>query len=185
MLLARGTNLHDVEPFPAQGLWWIHAKGPSGDRAAWSSPKRILDTDTPGLRPGWDAECVGPALPPPKTAQCTCSSPVPTEPGHGGANPYAASSQDGDRRCQRRTTSPLAAGCCDHALPRPPARQRQVPGEGSACGMLAPESSLWTCGGAAATERRKNPAIQQTKSQEWTLWNSGDVAMASVTFGYT
>lgn len=52
MLLARGTNLHDVPLFPEQGLWWSHASTPSEDRAAWSAPERILDTDAPST-PGW------------------------------------------------------------------------------------------------------------------------------------
>lgn len=62
MLLARDTNLHDVEPFPAQGLWWIQAEAPSGDRAAWSSPERVLNTDTP-TTPAWMARGVcGPCV---------------------------------------------------------------------------------------------------------------------------
>ena len=47
MLLARGTNLHGTPGFPAQGLWWMRADAPSRERAAWSAPVRILDTDTP------------------------------------------------------------------------------------------------------------------------------------------
>lgn len=52
MVLARGTNLHGTSPFPPQGLWLMHAQHPSEQRAAWSEPVRLLDTDTPGI-PAW------------------------------------------------------------------------------------------------------------------------------------
>ncbi|WP_106847949.1 hypothetical protein [Blastococcus sp. Marseille-P5729] len=45
MFLARGTNLHGTDPFPAQGLWWMRAEQPSAHRSDWSTPQRILDTD--------------------------------------------------------------------------------------------------------------------------------------------
>lgn len=54
MLLARGSNLHGTPDFPAQGLWWMTADRPSADRSAWSSPRRLLDTDVAGT-PEWFA----------------------------------------------------------------------------------------------------------------------------------
>lgn len=62
LVLARGTNLHGTQPYPAQGLWRMRAHQPSGDRADWSVPERILDTDAPGT-PGWMARGVcGPSV---------------------------------------------------------------------------------------------------------------------------
>jgi hypothetical protein len=52
MILARGTNLHRTRPFPAQGLWSMTASTATPDRAAWTAPTRILDTDAPGI-PAW------------------------------------------------------------------------------------------------------------------------------------
>lgn len=62
MLLARGSNLHNTADFPEQGLWWITASTPSADRADWSQPQRLLDTDHPDT-PLWMAKGVyAPAL---------------------------------------------------------------------------------------------------------------------------
>lgn len=62
MILARGSNLHGTPDFPEQGLWWITAPHPSGDRRDWSPPRRLLDTDAPGT-PRWMARgAYGPAL---------------------------------------------------------------------------------------------------------------------------
>lgn len=52
MILARGTNLHGTRPYPPQGLWAMSAPRLSPDRADWSEPKRILDTDAPDV-PAW------------------------------------------------------------------------------------------------------------------------------------
>lgn len=52
MVLARGSNLHNTPDFPAQGLWLITAPTPSANRADWSSPRRLLDTDRPDT-PAW------------------------------------------------------------------------------------------------------------------------------------
>ncbi|MCM3696067.1 hypothetical protein [Microbacterium oleivorans] len=52
IVLARGTNLHRTSPYPAQGLWTMTAASASPDRAAWSAPRRILDTDDPDT-PAW------------------------------------------------------------------------------------------------------------------------------------
>lgn len=57
MVLARGTNLHGTAPFPAQGLWIMQADVPSPDRAAWSAPERLFDTDAEGT-PEWMARGV-------------------------------------------------------------------------------------------------------------------------------
>ncbi len=62
ILLARGSNLHGTPDFPTQGLWWITADHPSADRADWSSPQRLLDTDTPGTPPWMARGTHGPAL---------------------------------------------------------------------------------------------------------------------------
>lgn len=62
MVLARGSNLHNTPNFPDQGMWWITAPHPSADRADWSAPQRLLDTDVPGT-PSWMARgTYGPAL---------------------------------------------------------------------------------------------------------------------------
>ncbi len=52
MTLARGTNLHGTTPYPDQGLWVMRAATPSPERADWSSPQRVLDTDASGI-PSW------------------------------------------------------------------------------------------------------------------------------------
>ena len=52
MVLARGTNLHNTSPFPPQGLWLMRAQDPSEDRAEWSEPVCLLDTDAPDT-PDW------------------------------------------------------------------------------------------------------------------------------------
>ncbi|MHA6630950.1 hypothetical protein ACU61A_36385 [Pseudonocardia sichuanensis] len=62
MLLARGSDLHGTGGFPPQGLWWSTAAQPSGDRADWSEPRRLLDTDAPDT-PVWMARgTYGPGL---------------------------------------------------------------------------------------------------------------------------
>ncbi|TCB97274.1 hypothetical protein E0H26_13490 [Micromonospora zingiberis] len=62
MTLARGTNLHGTTPYPDQGLWVMRAATPSPDRAAWSTPERVLDTAAPGT-PSWMARGVcGPSV---------------------------------------------------------------------------------------------------------------------------
>ncbi|MDN5726529.1 MAG: hypothetical protein L0G99_11450 [Propionibacteriales bacterium] len=62
MVLARGSNLHRTPDFPAQGLWWMTAPTPSADRADWSTPRRLLDTDHPGT-PAWlGAGTYGPSI---------------------------------------------------------------------------------------------------------------------------
>lgn len=62
MLLARGTNLHGTQPFPAQGLWRVRAAEPSAHRGAWSAPERVLDTDLP-TTPRWAGRGVcGPSV---------------------------------------------------------------------------------------------------------------------------
>lgn len=62
MVLARGSNLHATPNFPGQGLWWITASRPSADRADWSLPQRLLDTDVPNT-PDWFARgTYGPAV---------------------------------------------------------------------------------------------------------------------------
>lgn len=53
MVLAR-QNVHGTAGLPEQGLWWTTAPHPSPDRADWSSPERLLDTDHPGT-PAWMA----------------------------------------------------------------------------------------------------------------------------------
>ncbi|MCO8270236.1 hypothetical protein M1L60_06465 [Actinoplanes sp. TRM 88003] len=64
MILARGTNLHGTRPYPGQGLWVTRCATPSPDRAAWSPPERVLDTDAPGT-PSWMArEVCGPSVVP-------------------------------------------------------------------------------------------------------------------------
>lgn len=62
MVLARGSNLHVTPEFPDQGLWWITAAHPSADRADWSTPQRLLDTDAPGTAPWMARGTYGPAL---------------------------------------------------------------------------------------------------------------------------
>lgn len=52
MVLAAGTNLHGTTPYPPQGLWVITSATPSPDRAAWTAPRRILDTDL-ATTPDW------------------------------------------------------------------------------------------------------------------------------------
>lgn len=62
MIVARGTNLHGTTPFPEQGLWVMHANHPSADRADWSTPERLMDTDAPHT-PSWLARGVcGPSV---------------------------------------------------------------------------------------------------------------------------
>ena len=62
MVLARGSNLHGMPEFPGQGLWVSRAATLSADRADWSDPVRVLDTDLPGT-PAWMGRGVyGPAL---------------------------------------------------------------------------------------------------------------------------
>lgn len=48
MVLARGSDLHGTGGFPAQGLWLSTANELSADRAAWSEPRQVLNTDDPG-----------------------------------------------------------------------------------------------------------------------------------------
>lgn len=62
MILARGSNLHAASDFPAQGLWWITATHPSPDRADWSAPRRLLDTDALDTEPWMARGTYGPAL---------------------------------------------------------------------------------------------------------------------------
>lgn len=64
MLLARGTNLHATTPYPEQGLWVMRASSPSPDRADWSPPQRVLDTDTPGTPPWMARGVCGPSVVP-------------------------------------------------------------------------------------------------------------------------
>lgn len=45
MILARGSNLHNMRGFPAQGLWTSHAQKLSASRDDWTEPVRVLDTD--------------------------------------------------------------------------------------------------------------------------------------------
>ena len=61
MLLARGTNLHGTTPYPGQGLWALRAASPSPDRADWSPPERVLDTDAPGTPPWMRRGVCGPS----------------------------------------------------------------------------------------------------------------------------
>lgn len=62
MVLARGSNLHGTPDFPAQGLWLSHARELSPNRADWTEPVRVLDTDLPGTA-AWMARGVyGPAV---------------------------------------------------------------------------------------------------------------------------
>lgn len=62
MVLAHGSNLHDTPDFPAQGLWCSRSQKLSADRADWTEPVRVLDTDLPGT-PTWMARGVyGPAI---------------------------------------------------------------------------------------------------------------------------
>ena len=62
MVLARGSNLHAARNFPDQGLWCSDAPTASADRADWSPPRRLLDTDYPGT-PAWMARgTYGPAV---------------------------------------------------------------------------------------------------------------------------
>lgn len=62
MIVARGTNLHGTTPFPEQGLWVMHASHPSAERADWSTPERLMDTDAPHA-PSWLASGVcGPSV---------------------------------------------------------------------------------------------------------------------------
>lgn len=62
MVLARGSNLHNTPDFPAQGLWVSTARELSANRADWSEPVRVLDTDLPGTA-AWMARGVyGPAI---------------------------------------------------------------------------------------------------------------------------
>ncbi|GAB3062842.1 MULTISPECIES: hypothetical protein [Micrococcales] len=64
MMLARGTNLHGTTPYPSQGLWLMRATRPSPDRADWSVPQRLLDTDVAGI-PSWMGRGVcGPSVVP-------------------------------------------------------------------------------------------------------------------------
>lgn len=62
MILARGSNLHGTDDFPAQGLWWTTARMPSGDRADWSEPRRLLDTDAPDTPARFGRGTYGPSL---------------------------------------------------------------------------------------------------------------------------
>lgn len=62
MVLARGSNLHATPDFPDQGLWWSTAAHPSADRADWSTPQRLLDTDALGTAPWMARGTYGPAL---------------------------------------------------------------------------------------------------------------------------
>lgn len=64
MLLARGTNLHATSPYPEQGLWVMRASSPSADRADWSPPQRVLDTDAPGTPPWMGRGACGPSVVP-------------------------------------------------------------------------------------------------------------------------
>ncbi|GAA1546508.1 hypothetical protein [Brevibacterium picturae] len=64
MLLARGTNLHDTTPYPGQGLWVMRAASPSPDRADWSPPERVLDTDIPGTASWMGRGVCGPSVVP-------------------------------------------------------------------------------------------------------------------------
>lgn len=57
MVLARGSNLHGTPDFPSQGLWLTQCRELSSDRADWSEPVRVLDTDLPGTAP-WMAQGV-------------------------------------------------------------------------------------------------------------------------------
>lgn len=62
MVLARGSNLHNTPDFPAQGLWVTWARQLSVNRADWTEPMRVLDTDDPGT-PAWMARgTYGPAI---------------------------------------------------------------------------------------------------------------------------
>ena len=46
MVVSRGGNLYSTPGFPAQGLWLLRSKTPSGDRTDWTrDPVRILDAD--------------------------------------------------------------------------------------------------------------------------------------------
>ncbi|MFC7406893.1 hypothetical protein [Georgenia alba] len=61
MVLARGTNLHGTEPYPAQGLWLTEAGDLPGGRAAWGGIDRLLDTDA-SPTPWYAAGLCGPAV---------------------------------------------------------------------------------------------------------------------------
>lgn len=62
MVLARGSNLHATANFPTQGLWYSTAPHPSPDRADWSPPSRLLDTDIAGTPEWMGRGTFGPAL---------------------------------------------------------------------------------------------------------------------------
>jgi hypothetical protein len=60
MVLARGTNLYGMTPFPGQGLWLTEATTP-GRRAVWSPLRRLLDTDS-SAEDWYAAGVCGPAV---------------------------------------------------------------------------------------------------------------------------
>lgn len=62
MVVARGHDLYDTPGFPAQGMWWLAAERPSGDRRDWTrEPARILDASNAPL-PWYANGAFGPSV---------------------------------------------------------------------------------------------------------------------------
>lgn len=62
MVLARGSDLHGTGGLPAQGLWVSWSRELVADRAAWSEPRRVLDTGAAGVPTSLARGVYGPGI---------------------------------------------------------------------------------------------------------------------------